>query len=102
MLGASVIHHETRFKVVERVEKEIDAGDVVFNVGWIDIIYDSFDLNGGIHAAKFGFGSGGLRKIVTDVLFVKQGLPLQVRKFDEVAIDEAGRSRRRRERFDRR
>ncbi len=50
---------------------------------------DTFHGHGGIDGAQFAFGGDGLGEDVEGVGLVEQGLALQVRGFNEIAIDDS-------------
>ena len=76
MLGACVIENEARFKIVKPIEYQIDIGNIVFDIRGIHIVHFGVEAHGGIHTAKFGFRSNGLGKVVLDIFFIEERLPL--------------------------
>jgi hypothetical protein len=89
VFGAGVIDNESRFKVVERIQNEIDILYIVFHGGGIDIVHDGFNVDHRIDAFQFGSGGDGLGEVVPHILFVVKGLPLEVREFDEIPVDDS-------------
>jgi hypothetical protein len=85
---ARVIENESRLEVIEGVKDKIDILYVVFDIGGIHIVDNGLDLNTGIDSSQFLFRSLCLGKVPPDILFIVERLPLQVRCFDEVAVND--------------
>ena len=92
LLGACVVNHETRLKIIQPVEYQIDITNVVFNVRWIHIVHSRFDEHGGIHTAQFRLCSDSFGKVVLDVVFIEERLPLQIGKLDKIPVDHPQKS----------
>jgi hypothetical protein len=89
MLGARIVNNKTSFKVIEGIEYKIDVGEIVLNIRGIRIIDFGLDLHGRIDAAELRLGGDRLRDIASDVLFVEQGLALQIGKLNKISIDHS-------------
>jgi hypothetical protein len=88
MLGARIVYYESSFKIVQRVEDQIDTVQIIFNVRWVYVVDPGFDLNGRIDPAQFRFGGYRLGKIAPHIALIEQRLALQVREFHKISIDQ--------------
>jgi hypothetical protein len=89
MFGACVVQDKSRFEVIETIEHDIDVGDVVFDVGGIHIVDFCLNIDRGIDTPKFCFRRDRLREVFLEIVLVEQRLPLQVREFNKVAVDDS-------------
>src|SRR4029453_18352290 len=89
MLRTRVVEHETRLEIVETIQNQIHAVDVVLDVRGVHIINDGFNGNSGIDTAKFGGSGDGFRKILTNVILIIERLTLKIGKVHEIAVDDA-------------
>ena len=88
LFRARVVQHKECFEIIEGIQDEIDVANVVLDVRGIHVVNDGFYAYSGIDALKFRCSGRRLRQILPDVFFVVEGLPLQVRRFDEVPVHD--------------
>jgi hypothetical protein len=55
----------------------------------IEVGDDTFDRNGGIDGFELAFGGDRFGEGVAGVIFIEQGLALEIGRFDEIAIEDA-------------
>ena len=89
---ADIIDQKPGFKIVGSVQNEMDVFDKAFDIRKINIRYDRLNLNLGIDFLNLSFGGDRFRKILFDVLFVKENLALEIIEFNEIAIDDSDES----------
>ena len=88
-LHGHVVDQVTHLEVVGAVEDQIGVLGQFEDVGPIDVGDDRLDVNRRVDGREFSRGGLGLGQVLGDVLLVEEHLPLQVGRFDEVAIDDA-------------
>src|SRR5437870_8115946 len=86
-LDRGLVDQETRLEIVRAIDDDVDAIQDLPDRRRMDVPRDRFDLDLGVHGAE-AFGSGlGLRPV--DVAFRVQQLPLEIREFDDIPVDES-------------
>src|SRR5207249_6979389 len=83
-----IVDQEASFEIVGAIEEQIDSIEKRLGVARAEIGDDTFDGHRRIDGAKLAFGGDSLGKDVESVGLVEQGLALQVRGLNEIAIDD--------------
>src|SRR6266436_4211778 len=84
-----IVDQEASFEIVGAIEKHIDATEKGFGITRAEIGDDAFDGYGRIDGAKLALRGNGLGQNIEGVGFIEEGLTLQVRGLDEIAIDDS-------------
>src|SRR2546425_1093572 len=85
-LDRGLVDQETRLEIVRAIDDDVGAAQDLSDRRRMDVLRDRFDLDFGVHGAE-AF-RGGLRLRPVDVAFGVQQLPLEIREFDDVPVDE--------------
>src|SRR5258705_9712187 len=84
----NIVDQETSFEIVGAIEEQIDSTEKCFRIARAEIGDDPFDGHGRIDRAQLALRGDGLWKDVESVGLIEEGLPLQVRRLNEVAVDD--------------
>ena len=88
-LDGEIVDHKAGFEIVGAVEDDVEALEQFDGVLRIEIGYDSLDGNGGIDGFELALGGDGFGEGVAGVIFIEQGLALEIGGLDEIAIEDA-------------
>ena len=88
MLDRVVVEQEPRLKIVGAVDDHVDALGQLGQVRVVHVSNDRFDHDRGIYPTEFLGRGDRFGKLSGNVVFVEQDLPLQIARFEEVAIDD--------------
>jgi hypothetical protein len=89
LLDCIVVDEVAGFEVVGCVEDEVGRGEEFVDVGGDEICDAGVNGNGGVEERDFAAGSFGFGEGFEGVGLVEEDLSLEVRGFDEVAVDES-------------
>src|SRR5207245_8189292 len=85
-LDRGLVDQETRLEIVRAIDDDVGAAQDLSDRRRMDVLRDRFDLDFGVHGAEAFRGGLSLRPV--DVAFGVQQLPLEIREFDDVPVDE--------------
>jgi len=85
---SDIVDQEASFEIIGAVEEQIDSIEKRLGVARAEIGDDAFDGNGRIDRAQLALGGDGLGEDVEGVGLVEQDLSLQVRRLNEIAVDD--------------
>src|SRR5262249_25751335 len=77
------------FKVIGAIEDQVEASEQLRGVAGVEIGDDTFDGDRGVEGAELALSGDGLGQRVAGVGFVEKNLTLQIRRFDEVTVEDA-------------
>ena len=83
------VDQKPRLEIVGAVENYVETREQLPDVARVHIRYDAFHGYAGIEGPQFALGRHGLGERVAGVGFIEKSLALQVRRLDEIAIDDA-------------
>lgn len=89
MFDGKIVDEESGFEIVGSVENEIETVEQFPGILRSEVGYDAFDGNGRIDGAKLLLSREGFWKRSGGIGFVEKGLALEIRRFDEVTIEDA-------------
>ncbi len=84
-----IVDQEASFEIIGAIKKQIDVTEKGFGIARAEIGDDAFDGYGRIDRAKLALRGNGLGQNIEGVGFIEEGLTLQVRGLDEIAIDDS-------------
>ena len=82
-----VIQQKPGLEIVRAVQNQIGAGEQLSDVARRQVRYHAGNLDLGVELAQLGFGRHRLRPCLPGILFIKQRLPLQIRRFHKIAVN---------------
>src|SRR6266705_1492670 len=85
-LDRGLVDQETRLEIVRAIDDDVGIAQDLSDRRRMDVFRDRFDLDFGVHGAE-AF-RGGLRLRPVDVAFAVEQLPLEIREFDDIPVDE--------------
>jgi hypothetical protein len=91
-LYSGIIEKKARFKIVGPVEKDVMGSKQFFRVAGCEIGDNPFDTHAAVDGAQPALGGDGFGERFTSIGFIEKGLALEVRGFDEIAVNDAERS----------
>ncbi len=83
-----IVDQEASFEIIGAVEEQIDSIEQCIGVAGAEIGDDAFDGNGRIDRAQLTFCGDSFGEDVEGVGLVKEDLALQVRRLNEIAVDD--------------
>ena len=84
-----IIHKEARFEVVGSIENHIEASEQIASILRIQIGDDGLDGEIRMYGPEAALGGDGFWQRVARVGLLEERLPLQIRCFDEIAVDNS-------------
>ena len=88
-LHGDIVDGVTHLEVIGAIEDEIGILAEFLDVRAIDIGNDRFEFHTRVNLPHLDYGGFRFRHVVRHIGFVEQHLPLEVARFDEVAVDDA-------------
>jgi len=85
---SSVIQEKARFEIVGSIDNERKPREQIRGVRGREIGDDSFHADAGVDGAQATLGGDGFRQRIARVRFLKESLPLQIRRLDKIAVDD--------------
>jgi hypothetical protein len=85
-LDGEIVDQEAGFEVVGAVKNNVETVQQIGDVLRIEIGDQAFDGNGGIDGFELALGGDGFGEGVAGVIFIEQGLALEIGRLDEVAV----------------
>ncbi len=99
MFHRNIVEQIARFSAVGSVKDQVDARGLarqsreIFHVSRMDIRHDRMNDERRIDLSQTSGGGDGFGHLPMNIGFVEQDLALQIRQFDQIAIDDDDRAR---------
>ena len=91
-LDGEIIDEVTRFEIIRGVHDQADAVEEILDVARRHIRNLGLDLNAGVDGLQATGGGDGFRTDLARILLVIEQLPLEVREFHVIAVDDTERT----------
>ncbi len=87
-MHGDVIEQQARLEIVRAVQNQREPAQQFLGIFRTHVGDDALDRDAGIDGAQAALGRDGFWQCLPGVGFLKQGLPLQVRGLDEIAVHD--------------
>jgi len=84
-----IVYQEARLEIIGAIENYVLAREQLLGIARVHIRYDAFHGNAGVDGPKLAFGGYRFGENIAGVCFVEERLALEVRRLDEITVDDA-------------
>lgn len=88
-LYGGVIQKEACLEIVGAIENDVECGKQFFGVAGGEVGDDPFDAHAAVDGSQAALGGNGFGERFEGVGFVEESLALEIRGFDEIAVNDA-------------